>query len=1078
MLDFGAAGSAVSSGHHLVTSGVTGSVEVIGNNLTFGENVQSGDLLKRDWMSGDGNGRIVIRVPHGVWTVNMTLGNDDNSNNGVDVTTPDYMVRSNLYVVAGANVQVLFTDLQEDEIIINLETEDSWSIRSIELSNGQIAIDPGASSYSYDFGRIKNPVESGFVGISGNSWGDVFWSTPVITVQDYITPLRGVSVDVAYNGLYTGGIANIGMLSHKLPNGVWNLDMTACAAHFAVVDMAVYAEGNLIRSGINTAAESTYRFNEDVTVTDGVLNLEFQGTAWGVAFMRLTKVADVIGPDSLDSGATVDDWRSNLVINETDSITNFGLRPMLVNFDRFRFNAGKVEVPLTPFVVKVNADNDFTVVAVGETRTDYSLGYNAYPFGVDLHGGGHSVLLASGDTLAFGFLDANAGGADSTDSVVSFDLGGKEIYYSGGLASDDSGSVVVGQAPILGLNTITNLQRDYKFAIDYSTASLGSQSIGLAVTNRAELGSWKSSLVIDKTNRYINNTEHTSYVHPKSFSFYAAQITSPVTPIVIKIEGWGIENYKVVAIGDTIESYQLGENTVQFSSSPMPPVVVEPDGVLAFGFINAHPDGSGATPCPIPFDTVSETENAVIHSGGPWALHSAKLALWAAFVPGDTTYANQGRAYSFKTYFDVTSAQLFADAEDANISVDEVLVGSPGQLAQPVPNYDTLVSKGIRPRNIVRENAHANDGPPPYSTASCRVTSDHPRQGNHALLFEILAMPGEGKQRCEFKLGSFDWDIDDPTSGYYHAFSFRFDSQFFGNPGSRFFTLNQITQSAALTGPGYDGFHQVNKLQLRTSTDPSRVKLISQTLYGNSVDYPFSYQGQENTYEVAEIEKDVWYDIIIGSRYDLNGDGGGFLNIWLKKASETEYTAFNGAPNGRVGFVGGSQVGGKSLGVYKGFDNQRYRIYYDEIRQGPLFSDVDIRQYPNLSEQVILTSEGVIAIAPPSDLSMDSDNDSLPDFLEYALGYDVCVPNLSPSYVLINADDSRHLVFREASLMPGFDYDLEYSTNLIDWDSVGGAPAVMLNPDGSEEVVLRMNSDVTSAEKVFMRLSVSHGFEL
>ncbi|WOO43584.1 heparin lyase I family protein [Rubellicoccus peritrichatus] len=945
VLDFGADDSAVSAGHYLVASETIGSVEVTGSNLTYGENTRNNDLLKRDWISGTGNGQVIIRVPHGVWTVDMTLGSDDSASSGINISTSDYIVSEDLDVGIGEQRRVLFTDKQEGEIVIDLETEESWSIRSIELSNGRVVSDPGATSYQYDFGRIKSPVEPGYVGISGNSWGDVLWHTPVVTVQDYVTPLQGAEVDTAYNGLYLEGIANIGILAHKIPNGVWNVEVTASAAHFPVVDMTVRAEGNLILSDINVPVESASKFNKNVTVSDGMLDLEFRGTAWGIASLKLTKIDDIAEPDSLSSGRSIDRWGSNLVIDKSDMIRNESSETMLVDFEQFHFYANKKGGGVTPFVVKVDGDNGFTVVAVGTPRDVYELGYNVFPFSGDLYGGKQGVTLAPGETMAFGFLNANPDGTGSNSSVISFDLGTKEVYYSGGPEAVDSASVLVGQAPVMGTHTYNSLERDYKFEVDFDITFLGNAYSGNNIIDRGNLDEGKAVLIVDGANKYTNTTKHTSYLHLTGFSFYAARIGSPVTPAVFKVEYDGSREYRVVAIGDTIENYRLGENIAQFSQARIPPVIVEPGEVIAFGFLAARPDGSGVITCPIPFDSVDD--HPVVHSGGPDASNSAKLALWApSFVPG--RYTNfYDRAYSFLTYYDATTAQLVADAENANISVAGVSVGRPDEKAREIPNYDTLISEGVRPLSIVRENAQARDGPPPYSTMSCRVTADNPRKGEHALLMEILAVPGEGKQRCEFKLGSFDWDIDDPESGYYHAFSFRFDSKHFGNPGSRFFTLNQITQAGSGV-PGMARFHQVNKLQLKTSNDPSRVKLISQTLYGISSETKHTYQGQENTFEVAEFEKDVWYDIIIGSRYDLDGDGSGFLDIWYKKADEFEYTYFDGAPNGRVGFVGGGQTGGKSLGVYKGFDNQRYRIYYDEIRQGPIFSDVDIRNNPSL----------------------------------------------------------------------------------------------------------------------------------
>lgn len=160
-----------------------------------------------------------------------------------------------------------------------------------------------------------------------------------------------------------------------------------------------------------------------------------------------------------------DTWPSNMVINETDTFTNDTGAVLEITLDRFLFHATTVSgTPLTPFVVRVNGDNNFTVVAVGETVTSHTSGVNNVPFASSPV----PLSLAPGETIATGFLDAypdgtGAGGA----GVIAFNntAPADQIHYSGGNSTTASGSVVVGQAPVFGTAVTTTFGRNYFFSI-------------------------------------------------------------------------------------------------------------------------------------------------------------------------------------------------------------------------------------------------------------------------------------------------------------------------------------------------------------------------------------------------------------------------------------------------------------------------------------------------------------------------------------------------------------------------------------------------------------------------------------
>ncbi|AUP77596.1 CBM96 family carbohydrate-binding protein [Flavivirga eckloniae] len=185
-----------------------------------------------------------------------------------------------------------------------------------------------------------------------------------------------------------------------------------------------------------------------------------------------------------NTNAGIDGWKSNLVINESETYTNNTGASQTLNVDEFVFYANRKADPVTPFVVKVNSDNNFTVLAVGTSRASsaYNVGENTVAFNT---GTAKQITLANGETIAPGFLDANANGSGgSIGSVIPFDSNSPadEIWYSGGSASGNSASVSEGAAPTGGLSTLTNLTRNYRFRINLSVDSPGggSQTVTLS----------------------------------------------------------------------------------------------------------------------------------------------------------------------------------------------------------------------------------------------------------------------------------------------------------------------------------------------------------------------------------------------------------------------------------------------------------------------------------------------------------------------------------------------------------------------------------------------------------------------
>ncbi len=187
-----------------------------------------------------------------------------------------------------------------------------------------------------------------------------------------------------------------------------------------------------------------------------------------VEILEAVTVGDAItlGNNTTSAAVFLDTWASNMVINETDTYTNQNSGAEELQVDAFEFYAGRQNDPVTPFVVKVNGDNDFTVLAVGTTRSPsvYRLGHNRFPFA---DGSAPVIQLQPGDILATGFLDADANGSGGgLGPAIPFDQGTDELWYTGGASGAASGRVTEGLAPIPGQQTLTNLQRSYRYAIN------------------------------------------------------------------------------------------------------------------------------------------------------------------------------------------------------------------------------------------------------------------------------------------------------------------------------------------------------------------------------------------------------------------------------------------------------------------------------------------------------------------------------------------------------------------------------------------------------------------------------------
>lgn len=180
-------------------------------------------------------------------------------------------------------------------------------------------------------------------------------------------------------------------------------------------------------------------------------------------------ISVTLGNDAT-TGGTLDEWKSNLVVNETDTYINTTQDMQRIRIDSFEFYAQNVEhqpAPVTPFIVKVNGDNDFTVISIGHGRRDYQPGYNSFDFVDDYP---REIEVLPGETIATGFLDATAYGFDSKrGAVIAYDTNGEpdELWITGGSGGgSQSGSVLNGEAPRTGADVLTDVRRNYHYTIN------------------------------------------------------------------------------------------------------------------------------------------------------------------------------------------------------------------------------------------------------------------------------------------------------------------------------------------------------------------------------------------------------------------------------------------------------------------------------------------------------------------------------------------------------------------------------------------------------------------------------------
>lgn len=171
-------------------------------------------------------------------------------------------------------------------------------------------------------------------------------------------------------------------------------------------------------------------------------------------------VSDVtLASTTLSTNGGIDGWKSNLVIDLQNVYRNNSGVEQSFSIDTFAFYARRTSNPITPFIVRIDGTNNFTVIAVGTTQTAYSNGANEFEFG-----GTTEIAVPDGTTIAAGFIDAFADGSGGGSRPVVTYLDGGSSWRSGGSRGQDAGAVIEGQTVIEG-RRVRSEARVYQFSV-------------------------------------------------------------------------------------------------------------------------------------------------------------------------------------------------------------------------------------------------------------------------------------------------------------------------------------------------------------------------------------------------------------------------------------------------------------------------------------------------------------------------------------------------------------------------------------------------------------------------------------
>ena len=209
------------------------------------------------------------------------------------------------------------------------------------------------------------------------------------------------------------------------------------------------------------------------------------------------EAALLLGDPTLNYTGSHDGWSSNMVVQQGQnpsagfwcSYTNISaanevVTPLLWSYAVAEFGLPwDGETRVTPFVVKVlnadlNAADSMQTLAIGTTRV-YGWALDFYDPGIYTQEfGGSSFVLAPGETMAIGFIDADPDGTNNLFAVLregdpnGENMGNANIWYNGGPDFNQYN----GRAPdplgkIFGGGESFNINRNYQYNMEFDIAA-------------------------------------------------------------------------------------------------------------------------------------------------------------------------------------------------------------------------------------------------------------------------------------------------------------------------------------------------------------------------------------------------------------------------------------------------------------------------------------------------------------------------------------------------------------------------------------------------------------------------------
>ena len=305
--------------------------------------------------------------------------------------------------------------------------------------------------------------------------GDEFWVQKTNTGLFYVTNPAGSAVSTSTGGT---GTAQIAIGTGNMDGGFAEGFVLGAGAGNVLYRWRNLAGFDVFPAGAANAGWSTFiagDFDGDgadelfaVKANEPAVVYRYDPGRGDSAFTLIVQPngdgpsAAQLGNDN--AGAPIlDGWSAIMIVNETDTYTNTSGVQEQVTLTDFNVNIGAVRGRVTPFVVRVLGNDNFTVLSIGVTRVagvDYTTtGAKTFPFAA----APVVLTLNAGEKLAMGYTDASPNGTGNAGSVVPFTDGGDEIWLTGGPAASNAGIITVGAMPAQGAGgtTYTTLTRAY-----------------------------------------------------------------------------------------------------------------------------------------------------------------------------------------------------------------------------------------------------------------------------------------------------------------------------------------------------------------------------------------------------------------------------------------------------------------------------------------------------------------------------------------------------------------------------------------------------------------------------------------